>query len=287
MNTWTTHLGRIFLRKEAWDSNPTLFSLGCVPLRSLASARARRPLQDGFTLIEILMAMTLVGMITSILATALFITMNTWEDGERQVESVEQLRHLLEYIAEDIRGADPYTFREENQLYSAFFGDKKRINFISTSPPLTAGVQFTGLKEVSYWVDAEKGLMLREAPLLHSEFYDEDYGNTVVVAPQIKKAEFEYLYQEPSRLTGEVEEKWSDGWGPAEELQSVTGIKSSLSFMDEDVRRFSLRRLPMAVRVTLTYEEQSEEGKGQTYKFEPVVIPIQSSKTLFVRSNRP
>ncbi len=233
----------------------------------------------GFTLLEVLLSVAIIAMLTGILAGALHVTMQTWERGEGRIERVEKIRHLLDFIAEDIRGAYSYRTKVEERLFSAFFGDKDRLNFISTSPPLTSGMVFTGLKETSYWVDPATGLMLREAPLLHSDLFDEERGVTLVVAPDIRAIQLEYLYQERSRLTGSIESEWSESWGALDELSEATGVRASLHFMDENVRRYSIRRIPRAVRMTLRYEEVFPNGMKKSKELGPVVVPIMAGQT--------
>jgi prepilin-type N-terminal cleavage/methylation domain-containing protein len=228
--------------------------------------------EAGFTLIEVLLTMAIVAMLSAIVASALQIALLTWEKGEKRIEALERTRHLLDYITEDIRAAYAYRTGFDGQNLSAFFGDRKRVNFISSAPLISAGLPSTGLREVSYWVDGGKGLMLREAPLLHSELFDEDRGTMLAIAPAVREIRFEYLYQQYSRLTGQLDNIWNESWGAVSELSAATGITASLSFGDENARMRSLRALPSAVRVTLVVA--LDERGSETETLGPVTIPV-------------
>jgi general secretion pathway protein J len=253
------------------------------PIFRGSARRLRFPAQRGFTLLEVLLALTLVAMIAAIVASSLQIVILTWEKGDQRLESIERTRHLLEFIEDDIRGAFPYVAPFDvpgtgTANVGAFFGDHERINFISTTPLLSADLPSTGLREVSYWVAPGKGLMLREAPLLYTDLYSEDRGSTLPVAPIVRDVKFEYLYVAHSRVTGELESSWEESWGSVEEISSATGIHAMMSFTDERVRSYALRYLPAAVRVTMTIDTEDADGHTAPQKLDPVVIPIMASQ---------
>ena len=244
----------------------------------------------GFTLLEVLLSVTIIAMLAGIVAASLSITLTTWEKGEAKIESIERTRHLIEFMGEDIRSAFPYRTSFELEEGSktnagAFFGDSDRVNFISSAPQLGAGGVSTGLREVSFWVEGNRGLVMREAPLLHSDLFSDDRGNVLEIAPLVHKVKFEYLYLNYSRSTNEMLSKWSDSWGSVDELSMSTGIHASLNFVDEDVRLFSLNRLPAAVRVTMTIELQGKDETTVTQKLEPVTIPIMAAQVYEAKRN--
>jgi type II secretory pathway pseudopilin PulG len=231
----------------------------------------------------VLLAVTIVAMLASIVAVSLQIAVQTWEKGEQQLARIERTRHLIEFLAEDIRAA--FQFRSPFEVagggttnVSAFFGDDQRINLITTAPLITATLPSTGLREVSYYVTPGKGLMMREAPLVFTDLYSDKRGVVLPIAPIVRDVKFEYLYQLYSRLTGELENEWQESWGSVEELSAATGIMARLAFTDEKVRSHSLRNLPAAVRVTLTIEVEARDGRTESERLDPIVIPIQAAQ---------
>lgn len=234
--------------------------------------------ERGFTLMEILLTMVILSMLATITASSLQIAIQTWSKGEERVEKIEQSRHLLDFIAEDIRAAFPFRTIVDNSNVSAFFGDPDRINFVTTTPLINAQSMGTGLREVSYWAESGKGLLLREAPLLHTDLYSDDRGIVMEVAPNVQSIHFQYLYQTYSRTSWEIENIWSDSWGSIEELSSSTGIGARMSFQDENIRLRSLRYLPSAIKITLSLSQEDKDGRSVVEELEPIIVPIMQAQ---------
>ena len=102
-------------------SHSTCGAVKAIPQRSVPrSARARRQAhaaktrrlnpnpQRGFTLLEVLLALGLGGVVIIAVGTAVYVHMHAFDAGRSDVEEAQLARALLTRIAADIRGAVPY-----------------------------------------------------------------------------------------------------------------------------------------------------------------------------------
>jgi len=62
----------------------------------------------GFTLLEVLLALGLSGVVIAAIGTAIYVHMHAFDAGRSDVEEAQLARALLSRIADDIRGAVPY-----------------------------------------------------------------------------------------------------------------------------------------------------------------------------------
>jgi len=194
-------------------------------------------IQTGFTLLELLISLTIIGLILVIVFGALRIGARAWEKGERDVEIHQRQRVVLDNIKRqiasvclrEIKGDDG----EGQNNKSVFFkGDSEGMEFMSRVPmvPTTR----SGMVYVKYVVREEDGgdkkrLMLYEKDILFIE-KEEDIGEPdeedfFELIPGAEDIEFAYLKGAEDK---DADPEWQDTWDP----DSDTGI-------------------PLAVKITL------------------------------------
>ena len=108
---------------------------------------------DGFTLIELTITITLLGVISLIVAGGLRLGSRAWEKGEKKIGDTQSVGIILESIKRQISSALPYAVKEDGKLSPFFFGDKKELNFISLTPLHTD--QTMGIVHVIYLVSKD------------------------------------------------------------------------------------------------------------------------------------
>ena len=147
----------------------------------------------GFTLLEVLIALTLSALIMLMLAMGMNLVLNDWtRSSNRLEESIDKVLLLLQ-IERAIEGAFPYVYkdRDENKKYIFFEGDEEKMSWVSTVSP----GRESGLMAWQLLLNNEKsGLDIRITPAFASDPTESlEEQATTISALQDYKAYFEYL----------------------------------------------------------------------------------------------
>lgn len=188
----------------------------------------------GFSLLELLIALTLSTMVMLMLAMGMSIVLKEWTRSSNSLDtSVDKVLVLLQ-IERALQGAYPHLYRdvEENKDYIFFEGNEEQISWVSTASPgrkpgLTAWQLLPS--------EDTNGLEIRIVPAFASDPTErlEEYA-TVTTALEGYKASFEYLY---------IDEK----------------IKDDTKWLNEWSAKL-LQSLPYAVRVRLESEDTTQDS---------------------------
>lgn len=90
---------------------------------------------QGFTLIEVLIAMTLLSIMVVLLFASLKICADSWEQGERQITEVNDVAAVFNFFQRNLPVARPLwnDFNKEERVFS-FQGRKQDLQFVSAFP---------------------------------------------------------------------------------------------------------------------------------------------------------
>ena len=83
----------------------------------------------GFTLLELLISMTLLLLIVVILGGAYRLSFRSLEAGEKRIEAHERFRTSVGIITAQLQSAVPLTFEEDGARKNYFKGDDKTLRF--------------------------------------------------------------------------------------------------------------------------------------------------------------
>ena len=105
---------------------------------------ALRPQPKGFTLIEVLIAMTLLSMMVVLLFGSLKICADSWEKGENKITDVNEVAVVYNFFHQHLAQAKPLwnDFSAEEKTFS-FQGNARSLQFVSAFP---ASVGRSGLQ---------------------------------------------------------------------------------------------------------------------------------------------
>ncbi len=166
--------------------------------------RDRNLKSKGFTLLELLVTLTILTMLLGVIFGCLHIGIRAWEKGEEVAEENQEIRILRDLISQQIRSLYPYKFREGNIESPAFKGDDHSIRFISTMGATSRGP--VGLTLVSYFVDPSYGLMLCEKRIFKRETFEDEWNmeeGAIPFSSLVSEIAFEYDGED-----GEGSEEW-------------------------------------------------------------------------------
>ncbi len=186
--------------------------------------RKKRNNNRGFTLLELILAITISGLILVVLASSMMLGWRSEEKASEREELSEQIRIITQRITWLIRGAYPFlkATPEGRTLY--FEGTEDTLGFVTTS--VTEGtdlINLPGLKWVKFYLEDNR-LMVREKLFYEKDIFEDEGGKTYTIADDIYELGFEYF----DRDNKDGEEQWVDEWDPKDKNYLPALVKIDL-----------------------------------------------------------
>ncbi|KHD06040.1 hypothetical protein PN36_30965 [Candidatus Thiomargarita nelsonii] len=171
----------------------------------------KKSFTNGFTLLELLIALTLSALVMLMLAMGMNVVLKEWtRSSNRLDESLDKALVLLQ-IERSLEGGFPHTYRDrdENKKYIFFEGEEEKIAWVSTvSPGRQPGFMAWQLSE------EESGVEIRIVPALAGDPTERlEKHATTISALEGYKAYFEYLYVDEKF---EEDTEWLNEWSAKE-----------------------------------------------------------------------
>jgi general secretion pathway protein J len=176
----------------------------------------------GFTLLELLIAITLSVVILGILFAAMRLGYKSQATGAERTELSQKIRILSDRITWLFRGAYPYYLNTVDEEKLFFDGRSDRAGFVTTSVE-SRGLgpeDRAGLKWVSIFTDKE-GLKIREKVYFLKDVFDDTGGNVYLLDPDVAKIEFSYYDISEAGKEG----VWVSEWNPDDKETLPAAVK--------------------------------------------------------------
>ncbi|HVQ74606.1 MAG TPA: prepilin-type N-terminal cleavage/methylation domain-containing protein [Candidatus Binatia bacterium] len=174
--------------------------------------------RGGFTLLEVLLALTIVAAVLTLAFGGLRVGIAAWRQGEDRIESLAHTRNLQVVIAGALAGAQAYlgVARQGEQASLQFRGGPGAVQFVTVNPPLPAstGVAFTAVTIAGQ--GAGPGLVIRQKAMPNFEPFEEVEPS--LTDSSIASVRFRYLRPEDGT--------WTDTWEVSSDA-SASGIEAS------------------------------------------------------------
>jgi prepilin-type N-terminal cleavage/methylation domain-containing protein len=191
-----------------------------IPCRCRASA--------GFTLIEVVLALTIFALMGTILYGAFSLGHSAVEKSEGSFTRNQKLRSVSDLLASYVRSAYPY--RESEQDQSVYFsGEMERLSFVSAYSHGMGGrgmAKITIAKEQAG--DGRGMLKLEESVPVRLSDEDGGAGQTHGLTIQDNIRDFRLAYLDPQA----DEEQWEDRWDAKERRTLPRAVR--FTFIDEN-----------------------------------------------------
>ena len=201
----------------------------------------QQPASHGFTLVELLIALAIVGALVTILLGGLRVGLEAWRAGEDRAELHQRFRSAIELLQRSIASTYPYRGKlTGEEVVLLFRGTADRLEFVTEVPPFPtpAPIAFSAVS-VSLGGTERPGLTVTTKPLPNHDPFEG--GTATVIDPEVARLEFSYVNPD-----GEVVE----GWNGTEE-----------------------NRLPRAVRLALTVR-----SRGREEALPALLIPLSAER---------
>ena len=202
----------------------------------------------GFTLLELLISLTVFGMVAVIVYATLSFCARAVERGETRSTENQRARAALSLISRQLKSAYPLSLQAEGETFVYFFGEPDGVSFISAAGRPEAG----GLEKVTYFLrenrEGKRGLWVRtSAPTLPADLLNDREGSLrqeAEVLPDVESIMWEYLGRaQSSGETGafalspggqsftpqgqQGREQWNERWDGKKERRLPTVVRIS------------------------------------------------------------
>jgi general secretion pathway protein J len=215
----------------------------------------------GFTLIEVVVTLTILGFILVIILGAFRLGLSAWERGESTKEEYQKVRIISQLISQQMKSIVAYKIKtqEAEGDYLAFEGNAHSLKFVSALPIKAKQPEGFVYAIYEFKEGGREGgrLVLYEQRALNKDFFAEEPKEELAVSllEGVSNVRFEY-YREEDPLKNQKEE-WVEEWNAKEE-----------------------RELPKTIRMTITQKNQKDKEEFPitilaslpAYQFEEVRI---------------
>jgi general secretion pathway protein J len=200
----------------------------------------KRAAQSGFTLIELVVAMVLLGAMMLMLYSGLTFSLRSWDAGDANGRLTADRRISENFLRRELSELFPMRWKDPMNLKFAFEGESATLRFVSSRP---AGISQGGLSLVG--LAAEPAGRLRNLVMRRAmpdddakDFGPLDHAERTVLVEDVDSVQFDYFGTE----TDFTDPKWYDAWPYPSRIPRLVRlrIRSADGPMTEMVMRIEL-----------------------------------------------
>lgn len=188
---------------------------------------------QGFTLIEILIALVLLSMILLLLFSSLFTATKYWTIGENKIEKNDEVRLISTFIRKQVTQTIPLLWVDSGKRKLLFQGQRNELFFISTLPSHRGGggVHSLRLKVMQIDDGSQLGMTysLLTPDIIPFTANPDSQERFVTIANNIDSINLSYYGKEKN----DEEPRWFDVWKNNDLLPQLVRIK--IISLDENV----------------------------------------------------
>ena len=159
----------------------------------------------GFTLLELLISLVMIGGIAIIITGAMRLGIRTVSTGETKIDHLERTRASFNIVDSQIQSQMPLTFEENGEKKYYFQGEKEYIQF-STNYSLWGGQK--GYVTVRYKVESDD--TGKQFLAVAENIIGTNSNREARLFTSADAIHFEYFFKDPAEEKGKWVEKWTD-----------------------------------------------------------------------------
>jgi len=178
----------------------------------------------GFTLIEVMIAMTLISIMMVLLVSSLKTSAESWEIGERKITEVNENAMVYHFFRRHLSSAKPLSNHfAQNQPAFSFQGTNRSLQFVSSFPASASrkGLQLFEIKLSDKDSGSIKVSLSPYFPALDNEARQTE---EVVLIEDVAALKISYF----SRTAEDVAGQWTESWQEKPFLPELVKIKIEL-----------------------------------------------------------
>ncbi len=272
--------------------------------------------QMGFTLLELILAMSIVAIIVALGLGGVRLGISARDVGEQKVETYQRLRIISEQLKQKIQSTYPVfvsqkdgvpgvTVPNSSKRILAFEGNTDSIRFVTFATPMTASDPTTLTHEVKFYIGEhpeteQTGVILMERDISNRDVFSRvdprsDSVRYFVLAENAAQLKFRYYLMKklpPQKVEGQNKNilKFSGQWVDRISINSFEQSQDSSSQSSPilDFEKTNKISLPRAVEITIGIIPQPKPGEeaedeGLEPVFSPPIIVLLNSGMEFAR----
>ncbi len=177
----------------------------------------------GFTLLELVVAITLMGLVLVVLYSGLRLGLNGWDSGERRAEATNRLRSVEEFLRRQLaQSMTVYqTSNDRRERFVVFAGRSEEIEFVA---PMPARLGLGGLYRMRIGM-ANGQLQLHWRPYLPGDPAAGEERETVLLEGV---SAVEWAYFGPERDNDREPPRWRADWASTERRPLLARLNLTL-----------------------------------------------------------
>lgn len=159
----------------------------------------------GFTLLELMISMTIFSIIVLIIFGAMRLGYRSIEKAEKTTEFLERMRTTLNIIDSQFQSQIPLTYEENGEKKLYFVGQKESVEF-SSNYSVWSGQR--GYVKVMYNVEQDANGRL--ALYVTENTISVDNSRKTMLLQGIEEISFKYFFKDPLKEGGEWRDEWTE-----------------------------------------------------------------------------
>lgn len=183
--------------------------------------------QRGFTLLELLIGMVLLGLILTLLFGGLRLGARSWDSGDKRADDSAQLRAIQGFLRRELSQTFPLRWKNQTDTRLAFAGAPDTLKFVAPLPVQVSGggLYLLGL-ELEEGEDGARLIMKRVLTNpLAKDFSSLEQGEKSVLADHVEKLSISYF----GAATEGGEPAWQEKWDDPQRLPLLVRIQVKLN----------------------------------------------------------
>jgi general secretion pathway protein J len=177
----------------------------------------------GFTLIEVLIAMTLLGIMVVLLFSSMKISADSWQKGEDKITQVNDVAVVYQFFQHHLAIAKPLwkDFAEDSEQTFSFQGKSQELQFVSSFPASAkrSGLQLFSLNLIND--GGEQVIQVSITPFFPVAEGEEWLKEEVVLLRHVRDFSLSYYGLDETQTEG----VWQEDWIEQETLPRLVKIK--------------------------------------------------------------
>ncbi len=187
--------------------------------------------RQGFTLVEVMVSMTVLGIILLVIFGVFRLGLSAWDRGESAQREYQKGRMISQLLSRQMKSAFPYRIKTEKAEgdFLVFEGKPRSLKFVSSLPLKTRYPEGLVYAVYEFEEGPEGGrVVVYEQRALNKNFVEEELRKEegVVLWENVSEIRFEYYRGEDPEKTRPAE--WVEEWNAREEKQLPQAVRMTV-----------------------------------------------------------